>query len=153
VVNILDQNLFPLTISSVDDANTTIEKLHLPPGVGRGRSLKPSPNSNSNSKEGDNYYYYRKSLSSIGGSTSSFSTGTGKRRFSRNLSCPDEESKEGDNIVLRSPVPWRSRSGRMQLREEEKEEIQSKSLHEDVGVRKMMYPQSSPTPPPPPPPP
>ncbi|GKE35870.1 zinc finger CCCH domain-containing protein 18-like protein, partial [Tanacetum coccineum] len=105
-------------------------------------------------KEGDNYYYYRKSLSSNSGSSSSFSTGTGKRRFSRNLSCPkDAESKEEDNIVLRSPVPWRSRSGRMQLREEEKEEIQSKSLHEDVGVRKTMYPQSSPVPPPSPPPP
>ncbi|GJZ82777.1 alpha/beta hydrolases superfamily protein [Tanacetum coccineum] len=86
------------------------------------------------------------------GSSFSFSTGTGKRRFSRNLSCPkDEESKEEDNIVLRSPVQWRSRSGRMQLRQEEKEEIQSKSLHEDVGVRKTMYPQSLPAPLPPPP--
>lgn len=141
--------------SSVDDANTTIEKLCLTPSVGRGRSLKPSPNSNNNNntKEGDNYYYYRKSLSSISGSPSSFSTGTGKRRFSRNLSCPEEESKEEDNIVLRSPVPWRSRSGRMQLREEEKEEIQSKSLHEDGVVGKKMYPQSSTIPPPPPPPP
>ncbi|PWA58897.1 alpha/beta-Hydrolases superfamily protein [Artemisia annua] len=123
--------------SSVDDANTTIEKLCLSPSVVRGRSLKPSPNNNNNTKEGDNYYYYRKSLSSISGSSSSFSTGTGKRRFSRNLSCPEEESKEEDNIVLRSPVPWRSRSGRMQLREEEKEEIQSKSLQEDVARKKI----------------
>ncbi|XP_023760489.1 uncharacterized protein LOC111908933 [Lactuca sativa] len=97
------------------------------------------------------------------------------RRFNRNLSKLSGVSPESEeeNIVLQSPIPWRSRSGRMEIKEEFTQtpeiinhssdppslslssEIQSKSL-QDVGRKKIPTTKSSsfsPIPPPPPPPP
>lgn len=57
----------------------------------------------------------------------------GSKRFSKHLNknrsaefryldTQDFEEKVEENVVLRSPIPWRSRSGRMELKREEEEE-------------------------------
>lgn len=65
-----------------------------------------------------------------GGSLSKSSLNSGSKRFSSNSnnktrngevggSIPlDTEVKAEENVVLRSPIPWRSRSGRMVMKEE-----------------------------------
>lgn len=108
-----------------------------------------------------------KHSSSRAGSTK-FSTSSKKSR-------DEEEEKEEENVVLRSPIPWRSRSGRMEMNEDGDDEMASFSMEDqelnrvesrsifrsqskkggggEDGVRKKSFAPPPPAPPPPPPPP
>lgn len=70
-----------------------------------------------------------KESTGVSGSVRRSSSNSDSKRFSRNSSkgrsgefgCSDYqelEEKLKDNVVLPSPIPWRSRSGRMELKEE-----------------------------------
>ncbi|KAK3014400.1 hypothetical protein RJ639_008828 [Escallonia herrerae] len=67
--------------------------------------------------------------SCINGSLSRSSSKSGSKRLSRNstksrsgefvgASPPELKEKVEENVVLRSPIPWRSRSGRMEMKED-----------------------------------
>ncbi|XP_002531465.2 uncharacterized protein LOC8286613 [Ricinus communis] len=78
----------------------------------------------------------KESISSVSASISRTNSNLGSKRFSsksRNgefggLQHQDLEDKIKDNVVLPSPIPWRSRSGRMEMKEA-KEETDSPPLY------------------------
>lgn len=98
-------------------------------------------------------------------SNSNLSSNSGSNRFSsdskkfENDDFEDfgdikSELKSEENIVLRSPIPWRSRSGRMENRENtESIPLFSLSSETEDYVSNNFYQQKSKTPPPAPPPP
>nr|GMD78633.1 MICAL C-terminal-like protein [Ipomoea batatas] len=61
--------------------------------------------------------------------------------------------KGEENLVLPSPIPWRSRSGRMEMKEESKLFSSSSSMAEDPEFNKLEPRKKTTTPAPPPPPP
>lgn len=79
------------------------------------RSLKPSISDS-------NIDLSSVSMSDLG--SKRFSKHPNKTRSAefRYLDTQDFEEKVEENVVLRSPIPWRSRSGRMELKREEEEE-------------------------------
>ncbi|KAF4374747.1 hypothetical protein F8388_020268 [Cannabis sativa] len=127
-------------------------------------------------------------VSSSGGDVSRSNSMTGSRRFSSNsnrefggLDYDKVEEKFKESVVLPSPIPWRSRSGRLEMKEEidEFSRVESRNsepqparltrpnsfpsspntpsesqakISEDRVRKKTIYDRSYPPPPPPPPP-